>query len=80
MKKLLIAALFISALAISACHYGKGDVEKTLERNEQYKGDKHEYSVNRASDGTEAAAAAPADSTAAPAADTTKAAATHEAK
>ena len=83
MKKLFIAALFISALSLTACHYGRQDAEKTLERNELYKGDKHEYSVNRATDGTEAAPAeAAADTTAKPAAaDTTaKAEATHEAK
>lgn len=51
MKKLSIAALFIAALAISACHYGQEEAKKTLERNEQYKSDKAEYSVNRAGEG-----------------------------
>ena len=51
MKKFTIAALFVSALTITACHYGQNEAKDTLERNELYKGDKAEYSVNRAGEG-----------------------------
>ena len=51
MKKFTIAALFLSALTMTACHYGQNEAKDTLERNELYKNDKAEYSVNRAGDG-----------------------------
>jgi hypothetical protein len=68
MKKLSIAILFAATLAVSACHYGRNEAHETLERNEQYKNDNKDYSVNRAGEGgkmneSEPAAAA-TDSTA----------------
>lgn len=51
MKKFTIAALFISALTITACHYGQDEAKETIERNELYKTDKADYSVNRAGEG-----------------------------
>lgn len=72
MKKLVFALAAVAVLSITACHYGQEEAEKTLERNDQYKGDKAEYSVNRAGDGGKATkteeVAAPA---ATPAADST---------
>ena len=46
MKKLIVSAFVL--VTISACHYGQDEAKKTLERNEQYKNEKAEYSVNRA--------------------------------
>lgn len=70
MRKYTIAALFLGALSFSACHYGVDEAKGSLERNEQYKGDKADYSVNRAGEGgkmnSEVKEEAPA-----PAADTT---------
>lgn len=51
MKKLSIAILFAATLAVSACHYGRNEAHETLERNEQYKNDNKDYSVNRAGEG-----------------------------
>jgi hypothetical protein len=51
MKKLVLALAAVASLSITACHYGQEEAGKTLERNEQYKGDKAEYSVNRAGEG-----------------------------
>lgn len=71
MKKLFAAAIVIASL--SACHYGKSEAQESLERNEQYKNEKADYSVNRAGEygsatnKTEVKAdttAAPVDSTA----------------
>lgn len=71
MKKILIAALFIGS--ITACHYGQNEAKETLERNDQYKTDKADYSVNRAGEGGKMnATAAPAEP-AAPADTATKA-------
>jgi hypothetical protein len=53
MKKITLALLFISAITVTSCHYGQEEAAKTLERNELYKGDKSEYSVNRAGKGGE---------------------------
>ncbi|MEI6508661.1 MAG: hypothetical protein WCO54_09240 [Bacteroidota bacterium] len=49
MKKILVVSLF--AFALASCHYGQADAKKTLETNEQYKGDKSDYSTNRGNDG-----------------------------
>lgn len=72
MKKLFFAAIALSIVSLSACHYGQDEAKQTLERNEQYKSEKADYSINRAGEGgqssstTEEAAPAPvADSTAA---------------
>lgn len=46
MKKLVAAAALVATL--SACHYGQNEAKETLERNEQYKNEKADYSVNRA--------------------------------
>ncbi len=54
MKKLSIAVLFVSSLAISACHYGQDEAGKTIERNDQYKNEKQDFSVNRAGEGGKA--------------------------
>jgi hypothetical protein len=64
MKNILTALLFVSALVVSSCHYGEEEAAKTLERNELYKGDKADFSVNRAGDGAaaEESAEAPHDS------------------
>lgn len=51
MKSLIIVALFVASMAVSGCHYGQSEAQDTLGRNEQYKGDKAEYSVNRAGEG-----------------------------
>lgn len=70
MKKLAVfASVIIFSFVLASCHYGQEDAQNTLKRNEEYKGDKADYSVNRAGEGSssEEAAEAPA----APAADTT---------
>jgi hypothetical protein len=46
MKKLLAAAIVIASL--SACHYGQNEAKETLERNENYKNENADFSVNRA--------------------------------
>lgn len=46
MKKLFAAAIVVTSL--SACHYGQDEAKQTLERNELYKTEKADYSVNRA--------------------------------
>lgn len=46
MKKAFAAALVIASL--SSCHYGQEEAKKTLERNDQYKNEKADFSVNRA--------------------------------
>ena len=65
MKKLALAISAVSLLALASCHYGEDEAKTTLERNEQYKNEKADYSVNRA--GTDApkeeVAATPADTT-----------------
>lgn len=71
MKKLMFAALLFSSLAFTACHYGQNEAHETIERNEQYKNDKADYSVNRAGEGGKLesdnkAVEAPADTTAKP--------------
>jgi hypothetical protein len=67
MKKTAIAFLSISALALSlaSCHYGENEAKETIERNEQYKTEKADYSINRAGDEAPKAetTVAPADST-----------------
>ncbi|MBC7382966.1 MAG: hypothetical protein H7296_08220 [Bacteroidia bacterium] len=63
MKKLLV--LFALAATFSACHYGEEEAKKTLNTNELYKGDKAEFSVNRANvEAGDATVAMPADSAA----------------
>ncbi len=79
MKKFTISALFVAALCITACHYGQNEAKDTLERNEKYKTENADYSVNRAGDGgkmneTVATESTPVDTTvkaATPAAETT---------
>lgn len=75
MKKLVFALAAVALLSLTACHFRQEEAKETLERNDLYKGDKAEYSVNRAGDGgkMEHAEATPAtetktDSTAATAA------------
>ncbi len=65
MKKLALAIAAVSLLALASCHYGQEEAKETLERNEQYKGEKADYSVNRAGGDApkEEVAATPADST-----------------
>ena len=46
MKKLVVSAFVIASLA--SCHYGQDEAKKTLERNEKYKNENPEFSVNRA--------------------------------
>ncbi|MES2689504.1 MAG: hypothetical protein V4658_03830 [Bacteroidota bacterium] len=46
MKKLVVSAFVIASLA--SCHYGQDDAKKTLERNEEYKNENADFSVNRA--------------------------------
>ena len=46
MKKILAAAIVI--VSLSACHYGQDEAKQTLERNELYKTEKADYSVNKA--------------------------------
>lgn len=48
MKKLAIAFATISVFALTACHYGEDEAKSTLKRNEEYKSEKADYSVNRA--------------------------------
>lgn len=70
MNKLFATLVVITSL--SACHYGQDDAKQTLERNEQYKTEKAEYSVNRAGEygnpnnkqKPDTLTAAPADTTA----------------
>ncbi|MCU0442909.1 MAG: hypothetical protein MUE96_10970 [Bacteroidia bacterium] len=65
MKKTAITLLSFAAFAfsIASCHYGQDEAKQTLERNEQYKSEKAEYSVNRAGGDAPKAEAAPVDST-----------------
>jgi hypothetical protein len=66
MKKTAFIVLSFAALAVSlaSCHYGQNEAKETLERNEQYKTEKADYSVNRAGNGaTKSESATPADST-----------------
>lgn len=46
MKKLIASAFVIASLA--SCHHGQDEAKKTLERNEKYKNEETDYSVNRA--------------------------------
>lgn len=70
MKKVL-AALFLTGVLVSSCHYGQEEAQKTLDANQEYKSDKMDYSTNRGNDGVmpeqkkaeSAPAAAPSDST-----------------
>ena len=48
MKKLSIAVLFLLSMSLFACHYGQDEAKQTLERNELYKTEKADYSVNKA--------------------------------
>jgi hypothetical protein len=68
MKKIFSIA-FVT-VSLSACHYGVGEAQKTLDANEQYKNEKAEYSTNRGNDGVKAEEVVAADSTAAVVADT----------
>jgi hypothetical protein len=66
MKKLAIAIATVSVFALTSCHYGQNEAKETLERNEQYKSEKADYSVNRAGGDApkeEATAPVAADST-----------------
>jgi hypothetical protein len=51
MKKIYLLAAISILIGSSACHYGEGEATQTLERNEKYKTDNQQYSVNRAGDG-----------------------------
>jgi uncharacterized lipoprotein NlpE involved in copper resistance len=51
MKKLVFALAAVALLSLTACHFRQDEAKETLERNEKYKGDKAEYSVNRAGEG-----------------------------
>jgi hypothetical protein len=46
MKKLAIVLL--SAVSLAACHYGENEAKQTLQRNEEYKSEKTDYSINKA--------------------------------
>jgi hypothetical protein len=48
MKKSIIALSALLVVLFSACHYGEDEAKKTIERNEQYKNENKDYSVNRA--------------------------------
>lgn len=65
MKKTAFSLFTIAALAISlaSCHYGQDEAKQTLERNEQYKSEKADYSINRAGGDAKAESATPVDST-----------------
>lgn len=69
MKKLAIAFATLSVFALTACHYGEEEAKNTLKRNEEYKNEKADFSVNRAggdapqAEVVDTTAAAPADST-----------------
>ena len=59
MKKFLAIA-FVS-VSLTSCHYGRGDAQKTIETNEQYKNEKSDYSTNRGNDGVRPESATPTD-------------------
>jgi hypothetical protein len=65
MKKTALSLLSIAVLAISltSCHYGQDEAKETLERNEQYKSEKADYSINRAGGDAPKEEVAPADTT-----------------
>jgi hypothetical protein len=50
MKKLAITLLSFTSFAflLASCHYGQSEAKQTIERNEQYKTEKADYSINRA--------------------------------
>ncbi len=48
MKKIAVLITFGFTLTFGACHYGAEEAKNTLETNQEYKGDKSDYSVNRA--------------------------------
>jgi hypothetical protein len=48
MKKGIVALSTLFVVLFSACHYGEDEAKKTIERNEQYKNENKDYSVNRA--------------------------------
>ena len=68
MKK--IFAIAFVTVSLSACHYGVGEAQKTLDANEQYKNEKAEYSTNRGNDGVKTEEVVASDSTVVVAADT----------
>lgn len=70
MKKLFAAAIVVASL--SACHYGQDEAKQTLERNELYKTEKTDYSVNRAGEYGKEGETKVVDTTASAPADTTK--------
>lgn len=71
MKKLFASAFIIASLA--SCHYGQDDAKKTLERNEEYKNEHADYSVNRAGEYSyEGQAKKTTDTVSAPVSDTTQ--------
>jgi hypothetical protein len=48
MKNVILSGLFVLAIATTSCHYGENEAKETIERNEKYKSEKQDYSVNRA--------------------------------
>lgn len=77
MKKLIASAFVIASL--TSCHYGQDEAKKTLERNEKYKNENAEFSVNRAGEYAKEGGNKTADTTAAAVADSTHAHHDHEA-
>ena len=60
MKNLVIAIATLSVFALTSCHYGETEASETIKRNEQYKSEKADYSVNRAGGDAPKEEAAPA--------------------
>ena len=48
MKKFIFTAAACATMIVSSCHYGQNEAIETIERNELYKTEKQDYSVNRA--------------------------------
>jgi len=48
MKKIAVLITLGFTLATGACHYGAEEAKNTLETNQEYKGEKSDYSINRA--------------------------------
>ena len=48
MKKLIFTAVACVTMIVSSCHYGQNEAKETIERNELYKTEKQDYSINRA--------------------------------
>jgi len=50
MKKIALTIFSFVAFSflLASCHYGENEAKETIKRNEQYKSEKLEYSINRA--------------------------------